>query len=400
MTIADAGVSGPGVSSPSSADLIPSQDEFEEPTLSGGTDVGDTITCDEGNWNDADRFVYQWYLNGILLPWANTDTIDAQAGWVGSSLFCLVIAVNAYGSATARSNIATITAAGAYQGPLDLVPGAVVGYSSARALSADMLGENGYMLRRDSDDAELAFAYDSETGLIDASAITAWAGGASFFKSWNDHAGSNAVVQATAAGQPAWDASSVGSKPGVIFDSTSEQFLATAGNVNFANGAFTIFIVCNIYSGQDNHPLIAENAQESQAAGILFLYTTAPGEEGGGIICSGDDENYNNGNGFSGTFPQAKADSPIILEAVWNASTNILFINGESVAVSGLGYGSENPGSINARLAVGTSDAGTPTYFFEGEIVEIIPYPSVLTTEQRTTLRENIAAFYGITLPE
>lgn len=68
-----------------------------------------------------------------------------------------------------------------YVGPLDLVPGAVVAYSPARALSAAWLGQPLYTLRRDSDNTTQSFSADAVTGEAPVAIINTFIGAAIAF---------------------------------------------------------------------------------------------------------------------------------------------------------------------------------------------------------------------------
>ena len=84
------------------------------------------------------------------------------------------------------------------------------------------------LLRRASDNAELAFTYDS-TGELDLAAIAAWAGGASYIVTLYDQKGTDNVTQATAANQPLFTASAQNGHAGMTFDGTND----------YLRGAFT-----------------------------------------------------------------------------------------------------------------------------------------------------------------
>lgn len=96
---------------------------------------------------------------------------------------------------------ATLTTAQAFAGLLDDADNLVAAWSPARRLLTSYTG-NLVRLRRDSDDAEQAFGYDS-AGELNAAAITAWAAGSDVFVvTLYDQIGSANPTQATAAAQP------------------------------------------------------------------------------------------------------------------------------------------------------------------------------------------------------
>jgi hypothetical protein len=84
----------------------------------------------------------------------------------------IVKAVNDWGSDTQAITV-TVEAAPAYVGPLDLVPGAKIA-AGQRALSAAMLGQELYTIRRTSDNTTQAFSSDAVTGAAPAAAEIAF----------------------------------------------------------------------------------------------------------------------------------------------------------------------------------------------------------------------------------
>ena len=137
--------------------------------------------------------------------------------------------------------------ASAYEGPLDLVPGAVVAYS-VRALSASLLGQNIFRLRRTSDDAEMDFAADATTGEAPVASITTFLGGnEGRIVTWYDQSGNNShLTQSTKSVQPVYNSSGPNSKPTFICDGSDQNFMQSSGNVSCVNPAFTWFTIGKI----------------------------------------------------------------------------------------------------------------------------------------------------------
>lgn len=138
-----------------------------------------------------------------------------------------------------------VSEGGGYEGPLDLVPGAgwMSASSTIRALSASMLGLNGYTLRRSSDNAIASYTYDGITGEIDQSEISAWKGaGQAFFSAVYDHSGNGIdIVQETAVSQPEWLETGLGNKP--VIGSAGLATLQSVVEGNFPDGAVTVFFI-------------------------------------------------------------------------------------------------------------------------------------------------------------
>ncbi|HEY2216869.1 MAG TPA: trypsin-like serine protease, partial [Solirubrobacteraceae bacterium] len=93
-----------------------------EPTISGGSTVGQTLSCNPGSWLGAPEFLYRFYRDesSITRPFAvkaltprysPSATYVAQAGDAGWHIFCAVAARNAGGLGEAISDEVSITAA-------------------------------------------------------------------------------------------------------------------------------------------------------------------------------------------------------------------------------------------------------------------------------------------------
>lgn len=151
-------------------------------------------------------------LEGTPIPWSGPLKDSAAAAVILDQ------------SMDYTDTIATTAEGGGYEGPLDIVSGAVVGYSSSRALRAAMLGQPAYTLKKLDGDAEptQSFSYDGTTGLIDKPAITTFLDGDDGgLDLYNDH--STSVADAMP-GNQVWNAN--GSEPPTF---------TTAGGANFNN---------------------------------------------------------------------------------------------------------------------------------------------------------------------
>lgn len=119
------------------------------------------------------------------------------------------------------------TRGAAYAGPFD-----GISFAALYGLKRFLTSYTGSLirLRRDSDNAESDFGYVEATGLLDTAAIVTWLGGANgFIVKWYDQSGnSRDAAQATAANQPAYVASAVNSKPGILPDNSPDSLGFTA----------------------------------------------------------------------------------------------------------------------------------------------------------------------------
>lgn len=285
---------------------------------------------------------------------------------------------------------------GGYTGPLDIVSGATVAFGQ-RALSAASRGSAVYTIREDSGNTTQSFDSDATTGDMSVAAITAFLSGANgFVTNWADQSGNGSnVVQATAANQPAWTASTTNSKPGLTFANASVQFLATAGNVSITD--FTAFaVVLAATFGASANAVFGENGSDEDGAGYLD-----------GLV-------LDNANGLTDLYTDGNnGESAWLITGIpLSTATYYVFdlvntfggsnINANGVATSGrLLDSAPGPTALAKRLCVGGSDADSispPDQWFDGNILELIIYPSVLSDGNRTSIRQNIATYYGITL--
>lgn len=293
--------------------------------------------------------------------------------------------------------ISAISAAPAYTGPLDLVPGADwMAYSEARALASSMLGENGYTLRA-TDDAELAYAYDAVTGEIDGAAITAWKnfhGNRAYHKELYDHGGSVTLSQATKAKQPEWLASQINSKPSISFNASATHNLFSAGDVTWSTGAAYVLAVINLTDdGVSSNNMFG--VVEGDYDKWLLFFLSSLGSNAGQFY-----DELNDGTNAAGGTVDSVASSVgtlVLIEAGWQFGEWFLTINGVNITQgASLDVGGV-VGVIVGKLCFGCAvpDEGGG---LNGLCPELLLKKSIPTAPQRSTLRTDIATYYGITL--
>lgn len=74
------------------------------PTISGTTELGQTLTATTGTWsNSPTSYAYQWYRGGVTIGGATSSTYVLQAADAGTTITVTVTATNAAGSASATS---------------------------------------------------------------------------------------------------------------------------------------------------------------------------------------------------------------------------------------------------------------------------------------------------------
>jgi hypothetical protein len=269
-----------------------------------------------------------------------------------------------------------------YSGPLDLVAGAAVAYS-VRALAAARLGMNLVKV------GGVNYAADAATG--DAPAISS--GGVSV---WYDQSGNGINLgQATTAKQYAWSASGPGDRPVVVMDSTvvGGQALVTTDNVSLPNGAFTVFAVAKLPGTVDdpNPYLIGINTDAGDPTLNISLIGD-PADQIEFFAAVGSD----NVGGRSSHIAHGLTDYALF-EIAWTLGTKVVRINGTSVSVVNDEDTTAITDPIAKPMALGVIDPADLANQDSG-FAELLIYPSVLSSSDRTAIRANIATYYGITL--
>jgi hypothetical protein len=244
-----------------------------------------------------------------------------------------------------------------------------------------------------------AFNADASTGEAPSSAISTFLDGANGFgATWHDHSGDAAnAIQATANLQPQWISSTAGGKPGFRFDATSLQRLCTAGNVSLGPSAFTVFAVIKGSAFVEGMlpTFVGINAGGSDSNGPDFVaYFQSPNFE---FYFTADDEGFSNG------FYAASEDIPdvsdyCIMDFSASDTEALTFLNGAALDLSFNPYGSGEFGSVSLRLTIGGDEVVDPLKPWNGDIVELIVYPTVVAAPLRASVRENIATFYNIAI--
>lgn len=275
------------------------------------------------------------------------------------------------------------TTEASYTGPLDLVPGAVVAYSQ-RAMT-DGSTANAIRIRRSSDNAEQTFALVNNA--VDVAAVTTFLGGSDpFVRTWFDLSGNaKDAGQATANLQPPWTADASNSKPSVgTFD---DDALATALDLDYGS-TYTVLVVGKMLGGA----ICGVNGDSGAA---WFAVGTFVGDGGsaaglGCVIYDGAATEY------AEIYVEAAMpvlESYFVADLTLSTSANgTLLVNGATQTV--VNDRSGNPIAFSAPLILGNDGSN----IFNGEILELLIYDSVLSSENRTALRQNLATYYGISL--
>jgi hypothetical protein len=287
-----------------------------------------------------------------------------------------------------------------YTGPLDIVGGAVVAYSQ-RALSAAKRGSALYTIRRDSDDTTHTYNSDATTGDAPAASISSFIGAANgFVAAWTDQSGNgNDVSQATNANQPGWDAAALNSKPGISFVAANSNVLTTPGSATWPSSSFTFFFVAKSSVDGGIHYIAGANVDGS-GPDIYIQIGSSSAASSGSLTFGADDAGFADDGGGSFSSADVETGQFYLFELLWDASAGspTALLNGAQLTRTA-DFTSGDTGVIAEQFNIGAEDLlGTATAFFDGVATEFLGWPSYLSGANRLATRQNIAAYYGITL--
>jgi hypothetical protein len=288
-----------------------------------------------------------------------------------------------------------------FVGPLDLVPGACLAMSPARALSAAWIGQPVIRLRRASDDAELDFVAGAD-GSVSVAAVATWAGGNSFCVTLYDQSGSGLdVTNATASQQPKWIANAQNSRPALQFVSAATQQLLPTDRMDLPIGETSVFVVFNHIGDGNSRFLIGANVLENDEDPYWEVRLAWHIGEASGNYRVEQWATPNN----AGTFNDIATDVSSglhLFESAWKFGSGVATLNGAPQTYTNALDSGGLVAQIDQPTCIGTGDPelNSTNQVWDGYIAEEIVYPVVLSAPNRSTLRGNIATYYGITLPD
>ncbi len=277
---------------------------------------------------------------------------------------------------TGRFDVATAQGiaieAAAYEGPLDLVPGAIFAYSASRALSTVMVGQPLFTLQRvGGGNPTQAFSTGANGTLADDTVTAFLSGDVGKLTIWNDQSGGARHLEAQGVTTTKWLPNMLGTKPG--FERVGDQHFYSALDGIFQAG-MTIFHV-------SNHLMTITEASLDGPFIELFA-----GASVFATITSESDADYANGS-----VDTVVDGTGIHLRDVGLDQT------GGSYRQDGVLYafdsfetlGTVVPFAMGLDLAFDSAGA---------QDVELLIYPTKLSDADRLLIRQNIATYYGITL--
>lgn len=271
-----------------------------------------------------------------------------------------------------------------YEGPLDIVSGAVVAFAN-RALSAAMLGQPLYTILEDGGSTTQTFSSDAESGDAPVSAINTFLNGADgFVTSWKDQSGNdNHAAQDGVTAIPQWLADAGNGKPGLLGDVDGWLLL---NELTIATGQQTVFVVFERDDSPGKLFFIYGEGDGTSSSSLAVMPSSAGAVANKINPCSFDVE----GNSSGGMFTPPAWSGVQLLDCAWE-------------------YGNQSCRVDNANLTLFRNDealgpVGNVSGFAtvmeasQNKILELIIYDTILTDPQRLAIRQNQAAAHGITL--
>ncbi len=273
----------------------------------------------------------------------------------------------------ARSHLSIEPGGGGDEGPLDIQSGAILAHS-LRPLAAANEGN---------------IIYTTEGGFV-TSLIDQGTSGSDLEPITSDKA--QFVAEATSNGKPALLFDSDTDANSILLGAASEITVPTSSGITvfvclkpIVNDV-GVFSVCG--GGGLNGPRGWNFSVDLRGSPVTYfdlngLNRVPPADE----LYGGD---YGDAGDLTAAFHVLDAQlAPGVLNA---------YSNGASLEVFPYGDQSLLVDSV-AKFVIGCDDVALPdTSFYNGYFAEVIVYPSLLNTETRAAIRQNIADYYGVTL--
>lgn len=254
----------------------------------------------------------------------------------------------------------------AYVGPGDVVSNASM-WVGLRAYSKASIGTSALRLRRDSDQAESDFATIYSGGL-DLPAISSFKGAANLFvtKLYDQTGNGIDAIMATAAQQPSFTLSGLGTLPTITFAAASSQGLRTAASVSGTIPGTMVAVA--------NHP--------ASAVQMSLIYNAGAAQQLGYRTSANDQVFVYSGIVFSATASDGNWHG---LQAILGSSGSINVDGTQTTGDTGSGGGS---GQIYLGGLLGSQD-------LTGSGVEFGYWPIGFSGAQLTSMNSNQRTYWG-----
>ncbi len=201
---------------------------------------------------------------------------------------------------------------------------------------------------------------------------------------WTDLTGNgNTFSQSNSSYQPTLTTGAVNGLPAITFNGSSQYLVAPSGFANFTSGASMFIVTKPTSSVTSARFLDIGTGSTTNSFGVCEYSPSAY------LLYS---FNGSTGSSIQGTLTTSQYQ---ILEAIQNGSgTGSLYTNGTSVA-----SGSVNNINNTTRSApVIGAYTGGGTYYFQGQIAEILIYSTALSSTQRQAVENYLLSRYGLSI--
>ena len=275
--------------------------------------------------------------------------------------------------------------------PLDGYVGVRVAFSVRRLLTT--YEGSLIRLRRQSDDAELDFGFDSN-GDLDVAVIVAWLGGSNgWVVTWYDQSGNGYnATQAVAATQPQYIANGINSKP-VIRNNPAGNF----DKLVFPDEVFRNLSAGTMFSVGELHTHTGGN---NAMAGGLFDTTNA---EYGMYLAVRDSDGkimffFGNANENRSSTVFVTTDPHIYVGKGANGVLSSVYVDGIEVAYEGARHviGTTTIAGFIRDGAIGQTDSVGEGNDADADYAEYIVVDSALLDGTRSALESNQSSYYNI----
>lgn len=206
--------------------------------------------------------------------------------------------------------------------------------------------------------------WDASSGItLSGNQVTAWA----------DRKNGYSAVQGLSSARPSWSATSFGGKPGLTFDGNDDEL--TLASQPFPTTA-----------GSEVHAVIQQGALPGDANVRSFFSYGGGGANTArrAYRISGNTGQIQVGSGSSNVTAATASglfSGRVYARAIYGATASSMEIDGSAGAPASI-----TPNSGSARARIGATDAGAPSFFWQGQMRDVI-VTSILTIDEAAKLQ-------------
>lgn len=284
-----------------------------------------------------------------------------------------------------------VSDAPAATGPLELISAparaACVGAYSFRRLTSSYAGAL-VRLRRSSDSAEQDFGLGQDA--VDTAEVTTWLGGSNgFIVRMYAQVGATNLEQATAANQPAYLASSIGSKPAADFNGTAHYLTANGLAATFSGSdkPLSAHIIAHHDAYSGSRTLFGLGRASTSTPTFHFL-TNA-----NALSASKRDD----ANGLSVSSSAVVFANSSHSHEIRHTGISVTWATTKQV-VDGINAAAQDRGATTIDLVtVGALARSTIANYFDGKISEVVLFSADIGAADMGVLSDQAKAYYSLT---